>query len=856
MLFHVQYKLGRKTKNADERNPIYMKFAQLFCNGKQNPIGIGREICFHWNYASEGKRNETQTAFRLTVRDPSHAVVIDTGIIESSEMQYILPKTDILQACKPYFWEVRAFQNETQILSETQTFELALENLAASDWIDCGLSAEDDPSSPIFEKSFFVSDDVIRARLYISGLGLISCKINGKNCDNGFLTPAYTAYDKQVYFETIDMTPFLQKGKNLLTVQLGNGYNKDYSQWGDRYFTPKGFRAAICLTDIDGQTQRMDTDESWQWKNSPITENGLYLGEKYDARLQFTETHPAIKTNEHAPKGILLPNEMPPIRVMKEIQPFSQWDIPGGTVYDFGNNMQGICRIEVSAPEGCIISLQHSEMITPEGTLDTFTNRRARAKDIYICRGEGLETYQPLFTYHGFRYVFAEHSLPLDSFKITALFLSADVGEKAFFHCSEPIVNRIHSLSTTSIRSNLVSIPTDCPMRDERTACLMDSQMYEDAAMYNFNMYAYYKKWLHDNTANRERLAGNMDWNGDTLMLAYRMYLFYGETEMARKLYPFFKKSIEAWFAESENGVWTQGYGDWCLPNENTWESFFGCAESVNTSLLHAYTGIMAEFATLFGFPADREYFLSVGESIRNAFIERFWHEDGTVANGRQPAMLTPLYYGILTGEKAEKTKAALLKTIRQDRYFDTGGFSLRTILPVLADANALDLFLETIRYNQYPGFGYWVAMGATSLWEQWAIKGRMHSHNHAMHSGIEAALFQTLCGVVPTAPMFRTFRIAPKLPSDMHNVCCKLNTYSGKIEVSAEKIGDTLVISLSVPPNTQAELTFPDFESYQNCLLFDGERKTEKAETLLLGSGNYTFRLIPEEYIRFQPYQ
>ena len=123
-----------------------MKFAQLFCNGKQNPIGIGREICFHWNYASEGKRNETQTAFRLTVRDPSHAVVIDTGIIESSEMQYILPKTDILQACKPYFWEVRAFQNETQILSETQTFELALENLAASDWIDCGLSAEDDPS--------------------------------------------------------------------------------------------------------------------------------------------------------------------------------------------------------------------------------------------------------------------------------------------------------------------------------------------------------------------------------------------------------------------------------------------------------------------------------------------------------------------------------------------------------------------------------------------------------------------------------------------------------------------------------------------------------------------------------------
>ena len=146
--------------------------------------------------------------------------------------------------------------------------------------------------------------------------------------------------------------------------------------------------------------------------------------------------------------------------------------------------------------------------------------------------------------------------MAVSSFNITACFLSADVGEKADFSCSEPIINRIHTLCTNSIRSNLVSIPTDCPVRDERTPCLMDSQMYEDAAMYNFNMYAYYMKWLRDITITTEDyFDGNMDWNGDRLMLAYRMYLFYGESDFARKFYPIFKKMVEMWFEKSDRGI-------------------------------------------------------------------------------------------------------------------------------------------------------------------------------------------------------------------------------------------------------------------------------------------------------------
>ncbi|MBE6665907.1 MAG: hypothetical protein E7603_06800 [Ruminococcaceae bacterium] len=833
-----------------------MKFHQLLCNGKEYPAAFGTDIRLQWNYIGEGKRNEKQNAFSVTVWDENGNTVFESGTIESSETEYRLSEKNGLKHASTYIWQVKTFTDAGVITSKKQIFETVINDLEKSPWIGCGLKKEDCPSAPIFTK-IFLRDDIMCAKLHISALGLFSCKLNGVCCDHGHLMPPYTTYDRQVYFETLDLTNALKDGENILTIQLGNGYNEDYSRWGDRYFTPKGFRAALILKKTDGSTERIDTDESWFWQNSSITANGLYLGEECDSRLSFQTKYPAAIEPENAPKGKLLPNEMPSLAIIEEFSPVSEWETDGGTMYDFGQNMQGFCRISVTAPEGCVISLQHSELITPDGKPDLFTNRRARAKDIYICAGNGLESYQPTFTYHGFRYVFVEHTMPLSHFEIKALFLSADVGEKSFFQCSEPIINRIHALSTNSIRSNFVSIPTDCPMRDERTPCQMDSQMYEDAAMYNFNMYAYYKKWLSDITSGRgDCIEGNMDWHGDALMLTYRMYLFYGETAMAKKLYPLFKNTIEKWFADSENGIWKDGYGDWCLPNNNTWESYFGCKAAVNTSLFYAYTGIMAEFAELFGFPEDKKRFLAIGETIRTNYVAKYMHEDGSLGEGRQPEMLLPLFYGILTGENAEKAKNALLNKIKKDRFFDTGGFGLRTVLPVLADAKALNLFLETVRFNHYPGFGYWVAMGATTLWEQWASKGTMHSHNHAMHSGIEAALFQTLCGITPTSPMFRTFRIAPKIPHDLHSVQCKLKTYSGEIEMSLEKFSDSLVLSCVIPPNTQAEIFFPDFDSFNECILFDGERRIEKFKNQILGSGKYTFRLIPEKYVLFQPYQ
>ena len=832
-----------------------MKLSKMRCNGKEDPIGTGTSLLFQWQYTGEGLRDEVQSAYRLRITTAQEEPVWDSGKLESRAMQHTCTAENGIRPGTMYLWTLTVWSQNGESETATRSFETAIDDLAKAPWIGCG--TEDVPSAPLFQKTFTIQKELAYARAYVTGLGFIYCTCNDAPVNTGYLQPPNTVYDKQVYFETFDITDTVEIGENTFAVQLGGGYNDDYSQWGYRYHTPKGLRAAIVLAYADGTSERIESDATWTWQASSITANGLYLGEEYDARWQKREVHPAVVEPEHAPAGKLLPDEMPPLTEIAVLPPVSQWETPEGTVYDFGKILQGVCQIEVEADAGCVITLHHAEMIHPDGTLDKFTNRAARAIDKYTCAGIGQESYTPRFTYHGFRYVLMQHSAPIDKFHIRALYISADVDANTSFRCSEPIVNRIHALCTNSIRANLVSIPTDCPVRDERTPCLMDSQMYEMAAMYNFDMYAYYRKWMGDIAADPANICnGNMDWSGDGLMLLYRMYRFYGDTSMVKALYPHLKKAMENWLEKAEDGVWPWGFGDWCLPNDNTWDGYHGCPAAVNTSLLHAYTGIMAELAEPFGTPADKAEFLSMGETVRNGFIKRFWHEDGTVGAGRQPEMLLPLYYGILTGEKAEKTKKALLTKIRQDGHFDTGGFSTRTVIPVLADADALDLFMDTVRKNHYPGFGYWNSMGATTLWEQYASKGNMHSHSHAMHAGIEAALFQTICGIVPTTPGFGTFTIAPQLPKDMHYAECRLDTCAGEIAVSVERFTDSLTLSCTIPPNTEADLTFPKMDSFGGCVLFDGERRIEKAETLHVGSGSYTFRLVPETYLTFEPYK
>ncbi len=832
-----------------------MKLSTLYTNDRVNPMGIGCRIHLRWCYTDARTRGEIQRSYRVQVRTTNGDLVHDSGIREGRTMQYRLTPADGIRPGTAYVWQVTAVTGTGEVLTSPEAgFETAIDNLSDAAWIRCD---GEEPAAPVFSSTLDLPEAPVRARLYATGLGLIYPTVNGCACTDAFLQPANSPYDRLCYFETYDVTGLLFAGKNHVEIQAGGGYNGDYSQYGWRYFTPKGIRAMLVVTLPDGTEICKATDATWLWRDSEITANGLYAGETYDATRRVCESHPVVCDPDIAPKGVLTPTEMPPVRVIEAAAPVADWPSPDGTgvVYDFGKIRQGIVEIVVEAPAGCEIVLKHTEMIHPDGRIDPETNRNARAEDRYICRGEGREVWHPRFTYHGFRYVCVKGSDAAAHFEIKALYLSADVGEGAQYSCSEPIVNRIHSLAANSMRANFTTIPTDCPVRDERTPCQMDSQMYEDAAMYNFDMYGYYKKWLADITANPEGICrGNMDWSGDGLFLTYRLYRFYGDLDTAAELYPHLKKAMEIWRKNWHEGTWESGFGDWCLPNDNTWDSFHGCVMATNTSLLHAYTGMMTELAEKLGCPEDAAWFADMGRELREGYIRKYWHEDGSLHEGRQPEMLLPLFYGVLTGEKKRKSQDALLQKMASDGYLDTGGFATRCVLPVLAEieaerpeAGAFDLLMQILRRNEYPGYGYLVSAGATTLWEQWANKGGMHSHSHAMHAGIDAALFATFCGVQPMENGFETFAVEPHLPGEIRHCGCRIHTWAGAIAVEIERICGGLSLTLDVPPNTTAVVKLPDFPGYDDCILLDGERLIPKTREMTLGGGRYHLRYVPK---------
>ena len=825
-----------------------MKFNELLCNGNLFPvIGCGTDVLLGWNYTNEG-RGEKQAAFRVTAEWDGGTY--DTGIVASDEMRFRQSDSLPLRPETIYTIRVSAFDGREWISSAPCTLETAADDLGASPWIVCDTEPADVPSAPVFSKFLPVKKPLRRARLYLTALGLFTAAVSGRSVTDARLLPPNTVYQDHCFYETFDITDLLNKEGGLLEVTLGNGYNADFSKFGYRYEGRKGLRALIVLTYRDGSSERIRSGGDWEWRESCITANGLYAGERADSRRTDLPLRAVRIAEEEAPAGRLLPDEMPHVRVVRRLDPVdSRDDGDGGTVYDFGLNIAGVCEITLTADAGTETVLRHCEMLTSDGKPDYETNRGARAEDRYICRGGG-ETWSPVFTYHGFRYAVIQTVGRCRTFSVRALMLSADARVTGSFACSEPTVNRIHELSVHSLRCNHVSIPTDCPVRDERTPCQMDSQMTELAAMYNFPMQSYYAKWLGDLAAAVIRDGENdPDWQGDIIGLTVRMAQMTGDLRPAERYYSRIMAILRDFSARAEGHLWNKGFGDWCQPNDNTWATVGGSRTAVNTSLWYGYLNGMERFARLYGTPDDVRFLRGEREAVRAAF-RALLNEDGSVLDGRQAQEAMPLYHGLVTGDDAVRCAEALAARVRLDGHFDTGGYGTGALPEVLGDFGYADELFGILCTGSYPGYGWQIANGAASLWEQWAWKGIMHSHSHAFFAGVDAAFYRVFCGVRPLADGFRRFSVRPVLPERMRFAACTVGTVSGVIGVRAEKIAECFELTLTVPPNTEAEVTLPAPDRAEEQVLFDGERRIPYAEAFAVPGGCYRFRMVPRRLL------
>jgi alpha-L-rhamnosidase len=695
--------------------------------------------------------------------------------------------------------------------------------------------------APMLRTTFTLDRKVTQARAYVFGLGLYEMHLNGAKVGDQVLTPANSPYDRRDLYDTYDVTGALHQGSNAVGIWLGTGYGPNFSPYGFRWTGPEQAIMLLQVTFADGTQRSITTDPSWKWSNGPILSDDLYDGEVYDARAAHTgwdtagydDTGWQPVTTASAPAGALQAETMPPVRVVQNLSPVRiTQPRPGAYVYDFGQNAAGWERVTATGPAGTAVTLRTAEELNADGTLDTTTNRDAASTDVFVLAGTGRpETYEPRFTYHGFRYleVTGYPGTPTAA-DVTGRVVHADVASTGTFSSSDAMLDRIWQNNRWSMLNNSMSIPTDNPVRDERTPPGMDVQAYHDAAVREFGMDGFYANYLADmppGTAlpNDAGNAQNPDMGGDQVTLAWTLYEQYGDLATLAAYYPAMKTFVDTNASAVPGHIWPEdhGFGDWCPPyygpgtNDGMGSPGAGSCSSevsvVNTALSYLQAVDVAKSATALGHSADADHYNALADSIKQAFTSHFLNAAGdTYGDGRQVTSILPLAFGMVPAADVAGVGAQLVDTIvhKNGGHLDTGIFGTRYLVDALAAIGRTDLAMTALDQTSYPGFGFEIAHGATSSWEEWLYSSSMETHDHAMFAGVNASLYTVLAGIRPASPGYGTIAVAPQTPPGLDHVSASLDTVRGRVASAWTRTEGGLTLTVTIPANATAVVRVP----------------------------------------------
>lgn len=704
-----------------------------------------------------------------------------------------------------------------------------------------------DPGAPMLRNTFALGKKIARARAYVDGLGFYELSVNGRKVGDGVLRPANTPYERRALYATYDVTNELRHGANAVGIWLGHGYGSRFSPYGFRWLGPEQASLLIDVTYTDGTHQAITTGDGWRWSNGPITANDIYAGETYDARLEqhgwdragFDASAWRPVTTAAAPSTNLVADDVPPVRVVRTLRPVRLTEPrPGTYVYDLGQNIAGWERLRVKGPAGATVRMRTAENFGEDGTLDTTTNRNAASTDTYTLAGGGTETYEPRFTYHGFRYVEVTGYPGTPTLgSIDGRVVHADVSSAGYFSSSNALLNRIWRNNRWTILNNSMSVPTDNPVRDERTPPGMDVQAYHDASTREFGMDRFYASYLLDmppGTAlpNDSGNSQNPDMGGDQISLAWTLYEQYGDRATLDRMYPAMKAFVDTNAAKVPGHIWPadHGFGDWCPPvhgpgvNGGLGGPDIGACTSevslVNTALSYRQATDVAAAARALGRPADATHFTTLASNIKDAFNATFLNAAHSgYADGRQVTSVLPLAFGMVPAGDLKAVGDQLVDTILNTGHghLDTGIFGTRYLMDALIRIGRVDVAMTVLNQTTYPGFGYEISQGATTDWEEWTYRSSMETHDHAMFAGINASLYTGLAGIAPTGPGYETLTIAPKVPAGLHHVSASIETVRGEVASSWVQSRHTFELDVRIPVNATATVSVPLFGQGEN---------------------------------------
>ncbi len=688
----------------------------------------------------------------------------------------------------------------------------------------------------ILKKAFTLPTTVKSARLTITALGAYQASLNGKPIAPGtLLSPGWTDFSKRVLYQTYDVTPLLTRGPNSLDVLLGGGWFSSPMTWiGFRsYNGPNLLRAQLDLTLANGTHQTIATDPSWKTAPAPITFAEIYGGESYDARLTEPKDWAHAAVAEPANSGLTLTAEPDlPITHSLTIKPIHLDPASAAhpAIFDMGQNMVGNIRIHVQGPRGSVLRLRYAERLNPDGSIYTQNLRNADATDTYTLSGKGPETWTPTFTFHGFRYVeFTELSpgriSPLTLASIEGLVQnSLPTTPSVRLTSSSDLLNKMNELGAWGQRGNFVSIPTDCPQRDERLGWMGDAGAFWRTGTYNFDIDAFTRKFMLDVTDAQTPAGAFTDvspnilgpnpgapgWGDAGIFVPYAAWLQYGDLTTVERSWPAMQRWMDFILANNPDHLRKKAlgndYADWLAPDPHT------PGDLIGTAYWALVAREMVEMATALHHADEAATYQQLYDEIATAYRKAYVKADGSVEGNTQTGYLATLFTEIAPPELKANMVDRLVADITAHKTHLTTGFLGTPFLLSVLDANGhTDLAFKLLLSDTYPSWGYMISKGATTWWERWngdTGDPGMNSYNHYAFGSVMAWVYRRAAGIDTDAmgPGFHHLTIQPHFDPALPALHTEYDSAYGTVVSDLKNHRFTVTI----PANTTATVILP----------------------------------------------
>lgn len=746
-----------------------------------------------------------------------------------------------------------------------------------ANWISTALSTPENDSlfygdnpAPLFRKEFNADKNLVTATLMISAAGYYKAGINGERIGKNRLDPAWTDFSKRIYYTEYDITKQVKSGDNCLGVVLGNGFYNPLPlrMWGRRNLRevlPVGnpaFIAKILLTYSNGQTEEILTDKSWKFNTGPIVKNNVYLGEVYNSGYEipgwdlpgFDDSLWNQAELVNGPGGTLQEAFFPPVQVTRKIKPVKiTAPAKGIFLVDMGENFTGLYNIKLNGKKADTITFRFGERIYDDGTLNPMTTVCGQIKregmggpgapaiawqtDSYIFNDKQEVWYQPEFTFHTFRYIEIsglDYQPEIDD--IEGLALHSAVSRDNGFSCSSGLLNSIQEATQRTFLSNLMSVQSDCAAR-EKFGYGGDLNATSEAFINNFGMREFYRKTIYDwvDAINDSVFVDTapyvgiqycgISWESAFLTTQYYLYLYYDDIEIVKELYNLDKAWMEKASRLHPDGLVSSGLSDHeslePVPVELTGTChYLQCAR------------IMAKFAAIMKDKEGEKEYNLLANRLKEKIRATFWDQPVLQKINRQTLFSSLLYFDVVPEKDLKAAQDSLLSALKNgpSQHFNTGIFGTKYILEALSENGFPDAVFDVVNSTVYPGWGFMIGQGATTIWETWKESDNTYSNCHPMFGSVSEWFYRWLAGIQPNPgfPGFKRFWLKPFVPGDLEFVNCNyLSPYGNIVSNWKKEGGNKIIFEFSVPENCIAEFRIPPGELQSVTVVRNGRKKS-----------------------------